>query len=90
MCVMSMVMDHYHDKWKPLVEPATIPAPPPYLPWVAPVPMITPAEIEEFRRLLERARKYDAEHAQPDCEMEEKRQRLKDLAKELGVEIDFV
>jgi hypothetical protein len=27
---------------------------------------------------------------EPDCEMESKKQRILDLAKELGVEIDFV
>jgi hypothetical protein len=76
---MSMVMDHFHDKWKlyPTPEPAGPPA-------------ITPAEIEEFRKLLERAREYDRRMNQPDCELDEKRLALKQLARALGVEIVFL
>lgn len=84
MCTVSMVMDHYHDKWRPLVP---TPQPAPFTQWPH---MPTQQEIDEFRKLLERARKYDQEHNQPDCELAEKRQRLLDLAKELGIEIDFV
>lgn len=84
-----MVMDHYFDEWGRRIIPGTVPVPFPTYP--APLqPMVTPEEIAEFRRLLERARKYDIEHNQPDCEIEEKRKKLKDLAKELNVEIDFV
>lgn len=92
MCVYSMVMDHYHDKWNQppykfpqLPEPMVRPIEPPALP-----KPITADEIDEFRRLLERARKYDVETGQRDCETDEKRKRLLDLAKELGVEISFV
>lgn len=87
MCVVSMVMDHYNDKWR--VAPS-----PNFYPWVLPgvpaEPKITKEEIEEFRKLLERARQYDKDHNEPDCELAEKRQRLLDLADELGIEIDFV
>lgn len=76
MCVLSMVMEHKYDIWNNRRGHS--------------VPPITAAEIEEFRRLLERARAYDREHNQPDCELAEKRQRLLDLAKELGVEITFL
>jgi hypothetical protein len=85
MCAVSMIMDHFHDKWqqqRPQVFPYPLPAPP--------QPGITVAEIEEFHQLLERARKYDREHNQPDCELEEKKQRLLKLAEKLGVKIDFV
>lgn len=51
---------------------------------------VSPEEVEEFRELLRRARKYDKRNNEPDCEMEEKRERLRAIAKELGVEIDFV
>ena len=86
-----MVMDHYRDKWQPLVDqqPRPVPFgvwPPPVLP---PVNMPTQSEVDEFHRLLARARKYDAEHHEPDCELEEKRQLLLKLAKELGVELQL-
>lgn len=80
MCVMSMVMDHYYDKWYTLTAD--------------PLPQqplsITPEEVEEFRKLLERAREYDRQHNQPDCELEEKRRKVKELADALGVSIDFI
>ena len=98
MCVYSLIMDHYYDKWKwypPPPMPVTYPSPntlpvPPITIIPHPVSPITPAEIEEFRKLLERAREYDRKNNEPDCELEEKRKKLKDLAKDLGVEINFV
>lgn len=97
MCVMSMVLDHYREKWAPLVP--VQPLPPPTYPFplfpVAPeppvhVPLVSQEEVQELRRLLDRARKYDKEHAQPDCELDEKRKAIKRIAEELGVEINFV
>ena len=88
MCVVSMVMEHKWDEWYRRY-PITVPLPP----WSVPAPqppMPTREEIEEFRRLLERAREYDKRTGQPDCEMEEKRQKLKELADLLGVKIDFL
>jgi len=97
MCVVSMVMDHYRDKWGPLIPIPIVPFPVipyPYYPLPpqepVPVPFISPAEIEEFRRLLERAREYDKRHNEPDCELEEKREAVRKIAKALGLEIDFV
>lgn len=104
MCVMSMVMDHRYDEWYrrlhqpvlPNIRPPwnpydQIPFPqqPPYVNTPSP-PTITQQEIDEFRRLLEKAKKYDEEHNQPDCELDEKKQKLKKLAEELGVKIDFL
>lgn len=82
MCVYSMVMDHKRDEWDRRYPQWTRFEPPPDAP--------TKEEIAEFRRLLERARDYDRKNNEPDCEMEEKRAKLRKLAKELGVEIDFV
>jgi len=103
MCTVSMIMDHYREKWTQ----------PPYWPYhpggTAPPtkdvefdpaqlaqifqpkpPAITAAEIEEFRALLERAREYDKRNNEPDCELDEKRQAVKAIAKQLGVEISFL
>ena len=89
MCVVSMIFDHYHDKWKKYM-PYTPSLPLPYVfePYTS--SPITYEEIAEFRKLLERAREYDKKNNQPDCELEEKRNKLKKLAEELGVEIDFI
>jgi hypothetical protein len=84
MCVFSMVIDQKCDDWtRRYYRPAVLP-PRPF------VPLPSPTEIDEFRRLLDRARKYDRDNNQPDCEMEEKRQKIKKLANELGVPIDFL
>jgi hypothetical protein len=93
MCVMSMIMDHYGDKWQPLVPPATYPVSVPWpvvLPATAPVPLVSPEEVAEFRRLLERAREYDRRNNEPDCELAEKRERVKDLARQLGIDVSFI
>lgn len=84
MCVVSMIMDHHEEKW---YEKYYIPAAP-YLPVTT--PQIPQTEIDEFKKLLERAREYDKKHSQPDCELESKRQRLLEMARTLGVEINFV
>ena len=95
MCVVSMVIDHYREKWAPYspisplpnsIPPFQLPTPPFQLPTLYPqVP--SPAEIEEFRKLLEKARQYDKKHNHPDCGLEEKKELLRKLAQQLGVEI---
>lgn len=90
MCVYSMIADYYQDKWKklwenvPYVPPTTLPAP-----IIFPQPQITQEELKEFRELLERAKKYDKENNQKDCELDSKKETLRQLAKQLGVEIEF-
>ena len=89
MCVVSMVADHYWDKWnKP---PYTLPPTPVFpVPSVIPTPqMPSQEEIDEFQRLLRRAREYDKKHNEPDCELEEKKARLLKLAEDLGIKISF-
>lgn len=100
MCVVSMVMDHYGDEWNRRFEEQRRrdqeaweryrQQGQPYLPILPQVPAIRPEEIEEFRRLLERAREYDKRNNEPDCELESKRERVRKLAEELGVKVDFV
>ena len=80
MCSVSMIMEHKYDEWMRRTPP----------PFVYTPPAITQQEVDEFRRLLERAREYDKKNNEPDCELEEKRQKLLTLAKELGVDISFV
>lgn len=98
MCVYSMIIDHYRDKWAPYIPspykvvPDPWPtAPPSVVPMPYPVPAlpspITPAEVEEFRKLLDRARRYDRDHNEPDCELEQKKKAIQDLADKLGVDI---
>lgn len=79
--------------WSPGIWPGMIPLPNP--------PMVPPTvSIEEFEQLkkevqalkvlLKAAKKFDAETGQPDCEMEEKVELLRKIAKLVGVNIDEV
>lgn len=122
MCTMSMVMDHYADKWTqpPYTYPGIVTTYPSYpggssvggiggtsspnqtppiawskllqpqLPTVPKPKPITSEEIEEFRTLLERAREYDRKNNEPDCELQEKKQKILDLAAEHGLKIEFL
>jgi hypothetical protein len=96
LCVYSLIADHFGDKWNQWVPPVETSPPPPYPPWLlAPVPpsttpTLTEEEVAELRKLLERAREYDRRNSEPECETEEKRERLRKLALELGVKIDFL
>jgi hypothetical protein len=97
MCVTSMIMDHYRDRWYPLT-PVPMPQPVPFspgtgwqpMPTIQIAPAISAEEVAEFRRLLDRAREYDKRHNEPDCELDEKREMLKKMAAALGVDISFV
>ena len=51
---------------------------------------INPIWPDQLTELLRKAQKYDEEHNQPECELDEKRQALKKIADEMGVEIKFV
>ena len=85
MCVVSMVMDHYRDKWGTPNWALQFPS------QTAPVlPQISPQEVEEFRRLLERAREYDKRNNEPDCEMASKKREILDLVEKHGIKIDFL
>ena len=101
MCVYSMVVDHYLDEWGRLVPryPRIIPQPYyPDQPWppqpIDPQPEPPSEEemkrrFEELKRLLDRAKKYDKDNNEPNCEMDSKKAALKEIAKQLGIEISF-
>lgn len=83
-----MIIDHYKDRWgqpyRPLV-PWTIP--PQQFPLPPNIP--TQKEVDEFHELLRKAREYDKNNNQPDCEMESKKKQLLELAEQLGIKISF-
>jgi len=88
MCFVSMIADHYGDKWtQPPYQPQ--PLVQPFVPLPIGVRIPTKEEIDEFHALLKKARAYDKAHDQPDCEIEEKKAKLLKLADELGITISF-
>ena len=101
MCVVSMVGDHYSDKWRPrFPDIGTWPDPVEYPTKVQPLtflPEITreefdalKKEVEEMKALLKRAKEYDERNNEPDCEIEEKMALLRKVARMVGVDLDDV
>lgn len=91
MCVVSMIIDHNLDKFPRIDQ------------WPFPTypnpndPSTIRAELEQLRRefndmkeLLKKAKIYDEQTNQPDCEMETKVEKLKKIAELLGLNMDDV
>jgi hypothetical protein len=90
-----MVGDFYGDKWKWV--PTSQPFPTVTQPQVTIVSGVSREEFEQLRRevadmkeLLIRAKRYDAENGEPDCELDEKIATLKRVADLVGVSLDDV
>ena len=98
MCVVSNIGDHYTD-WLPKKYPSQ-----PWERGIA-IPdgatkaevVILQAEVERLRKDIEQmkkelaaAKKQDEEDGNPDCEMEEKVEILKRIAKAVGVDLSEI
>lgn len=83
MCVYSMIVDHYTEKWSHWLPVNPSPTPP------LVSPLLTPSELDDFGSLLRRAVRYDDDNAQSDCELEAKKEKLRDLARQLGARLTF-
>lgn len=94
MCVVSMIEDHYGEKWnedwfKNFIKPDT--------PNIIISPTVTreefdalKKEVEEMKALLKRAKIYDEQNNEPDCEVEEKMALLRKVAQAVGIDLDEV
>jgi hypothetical protein len=89
MCVVSMVGDHFQDKWNQY----------PYVDLLnkAQLGNITRWEFEELKKevkemkdLLVKAKIYDNQHNEPDCEIEDKMKFLKECAKLVGIDLNDI
>ena len=94
MCVASMIGDHYGDKFRqwptydPIIQtPVVVHMP----------PEITRAEFEQLKRdvtemkeLLRKAKDYDERNNEPECEVDEKMDLLRKVAKLVGIDLDDV
>lgn len=100
MCVVSMITDHYRDKWKPLCQDTGWASTIDVAPYIRPnktVPF-TPAEkseldalrkeVEEMKALLKKAKVYDKRTGQADCEMDDKVAFVKKVAEAVGVSLE--
>jgi hypothetical protein len=87
MCTVSMIGDHFNDKWKQ----------PPYQQIFTNIPGVSRAEfealkreVEEMKALLKRAKEYDEKNNEPNCEIEEKMAMLRKFADAVGIDLDDV
>lgn len=78
MCVTSMIMDYYGDKWG---QPAR--------PWV-PARAERAEQMMDLQALLDRAKAYDKVNNEPLCESQAKEQKLLALATEIFGEGDEI
>ena len=105
MCVVSMVGEFYGDQWKPrpwfphIPEPTFTPVPT-TTGGSTPIvigPNISRQEFDDLKRqvmemkeLLKRAKAYDERNNEPDCEIDEKMDLLRRVARMVGVDLDDV
>ena len=98
MCVVSMVGDHYHDKWRPYFQPQPLNPQPIPMDWEKlfnPPPTkaqfdALKKEVEDMKELLRKALEYDKKNNEPHCEIEEKMAILKAVAKGMGVDLNEI
>lgn len=117
MCVVSMIGDHYKDKFRPLEPhlPTTVPFTPgipttiPFSPGPSEAPHHSPTDyqppsyfitreefealrkdVEEMKKLLIKAKEYDERNNESNCEMEDKVELLKKVAKYVGVDLSEI
>ena len=90
MCTVSMIGDHYAQKWNQ-------PNQQPFSPDVQiPVPVSRDEfnrlrdDVSEMKSLLLRAKEYDKKNNQPDCEQASKIAILRKVAEAVGVDLDDV
>lgn len=96
MCVTSYVGDYYRDNL-PEKHPWVLPVDGTLIPGTLPARSPTQAEfdalkkeVEELKKLLLAAKRYDEETGERDCEMDAKIALIKEVAKLVGVDMDKV
>jgi hypothetical protein len=87
MCTVSMIGDHFNDKWRQ----------PEYQRIYTNIPDVSRSEfeslkkeVEEMKALLKRAKEYDERNNEPDCELEEKMAMLRKFADAVGLDLDDI
>lgn len=102
MCVVSMIGDHYRDKWQIYTHPPIQPNP--YTPIAKPIPSQTIVteyatkvdleqlrkEVLEMKELLKKAKAYDEANGEKDCEVEDKYALIRRIAELVGVDLEDV
>lgn len=95
MCSVSMVGDFYSDKWRERDYFPKVPMFPGVFPQPQyPIPVISreefdllKREVSDMKELLKRAKEYDEKNGEPNCEIDEKIDLLRKVAKLVGVDL---
>lgn len=96
MCAVSMIGDHYRDLWKDRLTQQYKPTQTGInMPFVLPPVTreefdILKREVENMKKLLIRAKIYDEQNNEPNCEMDAKVALLKQIAKAVGVDLEEI
>lgn len=98
MCVVSMTGEFFEDRWKK-VYPWVTPTSPSTVPNIIYNPSTSPSqeefdalkrEVELLKQLLIKSKEYDEKNGEKDCEIEAKMQKLREIAKIVGIDLDDV
>lgn len=102
MCVVSMTGDFFDQRWRrdfPWIYPSPSPTDDKTTP-VNPFPITNAPSQKEFedlkrevqllKELLQKSKEYDEKNNEPDCEIEAKMQKLREIAKIVGIDLDEV
>lgn len=100
MCVVSMIGDHYQNKfdpWKDMLPEPKQPFIPSTIPNNTKLEFVDRAAFEQLKRdviemkeLLKRALEYDKKQRQPHCENSEKLDLLRKVAAAVGVSLEDI
>lgn len=102
MCTVSAIGDNWKDTFPfrypswPYIQPSTLPTPTFSSPVVIQQGVSQEEfdklkkDVEELKELLKAAKKYDEATGQKDCEMDEKVEFIKKIAKFVGVDLNDV
>jgi hypothetical protein len=97
MCVVSMIGDHYNDKWSPYKKSTLFPdQSSTSITYNFEIPVSRTEfeklkkEVQDMKELLIKAKLYDEKNNEPNCEMESKMAFLKEIAKAVGVDLEEV
>lgn len=92
MCVVSMVGDHYDDKWRGPFSQKLVNTGKTYTFTGVSQKEFDDLkkEVDEMKKLLIRAKLYDEENEEPNCELEDKVAFLRKIAEAVGVDLEEV
>lgn len=97
MCVVSMIGDHFHDKWNTPYNQNIIKEIEIWRNSNFPKPNVTREEFDNLKKevldmkeLLKKAFDYDKKNNEPNCEIEEKIATLKRVANLFGIDINTI